>query len=188
MNSIKLTNLLINQDNKRRLTKYISRSSCRKKPIGKHGLKALVLRNLVLCLTVVPLAALAALANAQAEHVTQAGPYTLRASALKSEFIPNPVAREHNIDRAPDRGILNVVVLRNTPEGKSITIPAAVIAYQKNLIGQRKTIEMRSVKQNDRLSYLGTFEFDPSSNLHFTIEAKPQGSDENIVLEFKDQL
>lgn len=192
MNDIKLVHLLANRFNDCRYTNPVSRLSCNIKKPAPQGQKSLssslLLRNLIVLLTVSLLILLAQLANAQAEHVIQAGSYTLRASALNSEFIPSSVAKEHNIDRAPDRGVMNVVVLRKNAGGKDATVPAEVIAYQRNLIGQRETIEMRPVKQNDRITYLGTFDFDSPSNLHFIIEAKPQGSDENITLEFEERF
>lgn len=145
-------------------------------------------RNVAVLLTASVLALLATFANAQGEHMTHAGPYTVRATALKSEFIPDSVAREHNLDPGPEKGILNVVVLKKMPDGQRITVPAAVIAYQRNLLDQRQTVEMRSVKQNDRISYLGTFEFDQLSNFRFTVEVLPQGSEETITLDFEDKF
>ena len=145
-------------------------------------------RKLFIFLTVLSATLMAQFASAQAEHSTQSGSYTLRATALKSEFIPASVAREYGFERAPDRGALNVVVLKEIPDGRSTTVPAAIKAYQRNLIGQRNEIDLRSVKQNDRISYFGTFRINHSENLRFTVEAKPQGSDDTITLEFEDQF
>lgn len=169
----------------------LQRTSIMRESLGLHGFKtrfSSVSRKHLVFLTVLSSTLMAQFAGAQAEHSIQSGSYNLRATALNSEVIPASVAREHGIERAPDRGALNVVVLKKMPDGQSITVPAAITAYQRNLIGQREKIDMRSVTENNRVSYFGTFELSLSNDLYFSVEAKPQDSGDTITLEFEDQF
>lgn len=191
MNNIKRMNFIASPESECKFTSAVSDSSFRRSKAEQHVPKALFLsmkRGVIFLLSVASLTLVTQLASAQVEHVTNADPYSLRANAIRSEFIPDTVASEHKISAGPDRGLLNVVILRSVPDGEDATVQAEVIAYQRNLIGQRKTIEMRSVRVNDRITYLGDFDSDTSSNSIFVIEATPQGSEETMTLEFEDQL
>jgi hypothetical protein len=120
-------------------------------------------------------------------HVVIDKPYKLQASALRSGMLPAPAAERHGIDVAADRGVLNVVVLKEQ-DGKQVTVPAEVTAIAINLLRETEPIEMREVKENDHVSYIGSFGFQPLRNLRFVINALPQGAIEPIALEFEDRF
>uniref|UniRef100_UPI0017FC4AA4 DUF4426 domain-containing protein n=1 Tax=Methylibium sp. TaxID=2067992 RepID=UPI0017FC4AA4 len=120
-------------------------------------------------------------------HVAESGRYTLRANAIRSELLPAVSAERHGIRRAPDRGVLNLVILERR-DGRRATVPARVTAVKQNLLGQSETIEMRRVDANGRVSYLGTFGFAPLRNFTFRITAQPEGSDEPLTIEFEDRF
>lgn len=120
-------------------------------------------------------------------HVSEFGPYTLRASAIGSEVLPPGTAERHDIDRAADRGVLNLVILERR-DGRQVTVPATVTASKDNLLGQNEEIAMREVRENGRVSYLGSFGFAPLRNLRFTITARPAGSSDTLRIEFEDRF
>lgn len=120
-------------------------------------------------------------------HVSEFGRYTLRANAVSSEVLAPGTARKHGIERAADRGVLNLVILERTDGGQA-PVRAEVSATQDNLLGQAEVIEMREVEQNGRVSYLGTFDFSPLRNFSFTITARPIGGGEPMTVEFEDRL
>lgn len=119
-------------------------------------------------------------------HVVEIGGYTLRANAISSDTLPPGTAEPHNIERAADRGVLNLVILERR-DGRRFTVPAAVTAQKHNLLGQSEEIVMRAIEENGRVSYLGTFGFAPLSHLRFTITAQPAGS-APIKIEFEDRF
>ena len=80
----------------------------------------------------------------------------LQASALRSGMLPAPTAERHGIVVAADRGILNVVVLKEE-DGKQVTVPADVTGITINLLRQTEPIEMRKVIENEHVSYIGSF-------------------------------
>ena len=120
-------------------------------------------------------------------HAVINEPYKLQASALRSGMLPAAVAKRHGIDVAPDRGILNVVVLKEQ-DGKQVTVPADLTAVTINLLRQTHTIEMRKVVENEHVSYIGSFAYQPLRNLRFVINALPQGAIEPLALEFEDRF
>lgn len=120
-------------------------------------------------------------------HVTDIGLYTLRANAIPSDFVPPGIAERQGIDRAPDRGVLNLVVLERR-NGQQVTVSATVTASKHNLLGQNEEIVMLEVNENGRVSYLGTFGFDPLRNLRFTITAQPVDSVEPLRIDFEDRF
>lgn len=120
-------------------------------------------------------------------QVTERGVYTLRANAIPSDRLPNSTASTHGIEPAADRAVLNVVVLERRG-GQDRTVPARIDATRQNLLGQVEPIEMRAVRENDRVSYLGTFTFGPLRNQRFTVTATPDGSSESLTVEFDERF
>lgn len=121
------------------------------------------------------------------EHVAKAEGYTVRASAIRSDMLPLEMLREHGIQAGADRGVMNVVVLKQGPDGQEVTVAADVTAQQSNLIGQSREIEMRAVTANDGTSFLGTFEYSPQDFFRFTITAQPVGTDKVLSVEFEER-
>lgn len=119
--------------------------------------------------------------------VEQFGPYTVRASATQSQMLAPATAARHGIEPAADRGVLNVVVLERRADGGQVTVPALVAASKTNLLGQSVPIEMREIRENERVSYLGSFEFAPMRNLRFELSVQPAGS-KPLLLRFEDQF
>ncbi|MGK2957394.1 MAG: DUF4426 domain-containing protein [Acidimicrobiales bacterium] len=138
----------------------------------------------------------AALAGAQAAdaagqpqvHVAKFGAYTLRANAIQSNVLPASMARQHGIERAADRGVLNLVILERKPGGRDVTMSAEVSVRQENLLGQSETIKMRAIEENGRVSYLGTFGFASRRTFRFAISARPVGSDQALTIKFEDRF
>ena len=95
----------------------------------------------------------AALAQA---HVAESGVHTMRASVVPSNSLSSAAAREHDITVADDRGVITVVVLERK-QGAETSVPAHVSATRIDLSGRAETIEMREMRANGGVSYLGSF-------------------------------
>ena len=122
-------------------------------------------------------------------HEVRVGDIVLRSSTVASDRIDPATASRHGIEPSPHRGVLNVVVLSD--EGKAQkTLLAKVSAFTRNLAGVRTDIDLREVKENDRVSYMGTYEFAPREVLDFRIEARPAGIQmkEPLTLEYRERM
>lgn len=126
------------------------------------------------------------LAQAQS-HEQSFGPYVVRASAVAGGVLPEATRRAHGIEITANRGVLNVVVVRGESPARP-TVPAKVDAHVTNLLGQSEKLEMRAIRENGGVSYLGTFDFTPRQVLRFNIEVTPEGSTKSTTLEFEDRF
>jgi hypothetical protein len=116
------------------------------------------------------LLSIVAVAAAAQPREVRRGDLVLRSSTVSSERIAAETASRHGIEPAPNRAVLNVVLMR----GKNRqTIPAEVTASSRNLAGVRQKIDMREVRENERISYIGAYEFLPWEAIDIEIQAKP---------------
>lgn len=134
------------------------------------------------------LCALSAGVSAQSHEVRREG-VVLRSSTVASDRIDAATARLHGIEPSPDRAVLNVVVL-SAKAGDQATLPAQVSASTRNLAGVRHDIEMREVRENDRVSYIGSYSFVPREVLDFEITARPTGATRQkpVTLKYRDRM
>lgn len=134
------------------------------------------------------LSMLAPSASAQA-HQVQRGDLVLRSSSVASDRIDATTAKRHGIEPSPRRAVLNVVVLSAGHGGRK-TFPAQVSASTRSLAGVRQEIEMREVRENDRVSYVGSYQFAPREVLDFEIRAVPTASDRQspLTLRYRERM
>lgn len=137
-----------------------------------------------LCAGLLTIAALSATAQV---HEARRGDLLLRSSTVASERINPATASRHGIEPSPTRGVLNVVLMRGR-NGR--TIAAEVSASSTNLAGVRQEIEMREVRANDRISYMGTYDFLPREVVDFEITARPLLPEKSrpISLKYRDRM
>ena len=131
-------------------------------------------------------ASLALTAHAQS-HQKSAGGYTLRSSAVATGSVPASSLADQGIKPAPNRALLNVVVLKNGKKPRP-TVPAEVEAQVRTLSGSRRAIEMKEVKANNRVSYVGVIDHAARETLDFEIRATPQGAQKPVVLHYRDRM
>jgi hypothetical protein len=124
---------------------------------------------------------------AQGPHQKSFDEYVLRSSVVSSMSISEASAATHGIERAHDRAILNVTVLK---KGSNLTetVPARVEATAVNLAGYRRLIRMAETTADGWTSYTGTFKFAPREVLDFKITAQPVGSDKRLGISYREQL
>lgn len=120
-------------------------------------------------------------------HVHESGDHLLRASTVSAETLPPAMRKQHAIPLDPHTAVLNVTVQRQV-DGTRRNVPAAVEVHARNLLGVQTPVPMRETVANGMVSYLGVYRFQPRQALDFRIAARPAGSDERLVLEFRDRL
>lgn len=124
--------------------------------------------------------------QAQAHEVRQ-GPYVLRSSAVATQHFDAATARNHGIEPAPNRAVLNVTVLQERG-GVPHNARGEVSATASDLAGRKRAITMRPVSGNDRVSYIGAFEFLPREVLRMEIVATPEGSGRSLTLSYEERM
>ncbi len=90
-------------------------------------------------------------------------------SAFNSTFLTPQVARSYKLKRNGYSAILNISVLDNYQPGKP-AITANISGSAKNLIGQKRILNFREVKEGDAIYYLAEFPISDEENLTFDID------------------
>ena len=109
--------------------------------------------------------------------------YTLRASAVRSNLLPEATLREHGLAADDLAVLLNVTVMH---EGRNV--PAEVQARAINLAQQVEEVEMHATRANDLVSYTGISNTAPTEVLRFEIEVLPEGASDPIHVEFQESF
>ncbi|NKI35029.1 DUF4426 domain-containing protein [Wenzhouxiangella sp. XN79A] len=123
-------------------------------------------------LRAVAAALLLAAGAAPAQQAERFGPYEVHYNALNTNLLTPEVARAYGIQRAGTRAMLNVTVL-HTEDNRAV--PATVTASATNLTNQRRSIELREVRDQEAIYYLGTFRVTDEEWMNFSIEVQPEG-------------
>jgi len=136
------------------------------------------------------LLALAALlpAGARAEQSVSVGPYTVHYNALSTDVLLPEVAQRYGIARSKSQALLNVAVLKNVAGTAAQPVTAKVEAHARNLNNQLATIEMREVRDQGAIYYLGATRVTDADTLIFTIDVVPEGQGEATRVEFRQQF
>lgn len=122
-------------------------------------------------------------------HEASRGDLVLRGSTVSSGMIDAATAERHGIPRSPDVGVLNVLLARSQG-GTLRPMPAQVEAEAWSLSGVRQRLAMREVRENGRVSYLGTYDFLPREVIDFRITARPEDRPDvpALSLAFRDRM
>jgi hypothetical protein len=117
---------------------------------------------------------------APAQQFEDIGDYRVHYNALNSSMLPPEVARAYGIQRAGNRALLNIAVLRKAESEDELDEPvtAEVSARVINLTGQRRDIELQEIEDQGAIYYIGTFRIHDEESLTFTLDVKPDDSDE----------
>jgi len=121
-------------------------------------------------------------------HVAEFDDFTFHLSATRADFLHDSLAQRYEVDAGPDHAMLNLVIRKKRSGGQAETVVSEVSAEYENLIGQVKTVEMRSVEADGYVSYIGTLDASEQRTFNLTIEAQPEGADEPFQMDFELEL
>lgn len=121
-------------------------------------------------------------------HVAEFEGFTIRANVSPTEFLPDAMIRQHDIEAGPDIVQLNVVILEKRPDGQLVAVSAQLSAHYENDAGKVEVIDMRAVKANGLVSYMSTLDTSTQQVFRFFIEALPEGTDQPLKTNFEVKL
>ncbi len=128
----------------------------------------------VMTLVVILMIAALALMDARAQQAEQFGDFSIHYNTLNTNLLDPQTASAYDIQRSGTRALLNIAVLRSDDEG-DIPVTARINVTAVNLASQRRDIEMREVRDQDAIYYIGTFRFRQEETLNFRISVSPEG-------------
>lgn len=117
-------------------------------------------------------------------HRSEVGGYTVIYSAVRSDALPEIMAREHGIPASEDAALLNVTLEQS---GENLSAQS-ITATATNLAEQLREIEMKETVANNFVSYLGVVEIAEREVLDFEIEVVPEGASQPIVIRFREEF
>lgn len=114
------------------------------------------------------------------------GNHVVHFSAQTTDQLPQEVVRAYQIQRSPERAMLNVSILRKSD---NTSVSADVAVKTRNLTQQLKNVEMRQIKEQDAIYYIGETKVANRETLIFEITVKPEGEEQiSDVIRFQRQF
>jgi hypothetical protein len=106
--------------------------------------------------------------SVSAENSTQIGNYVVHYNALSTESLPPSVAKAYGITRSTNRGLLNISVLKKGGSFEGVESDIKVNAT--NLTGQLRSVDLRKIKEQKAVYYIGVFSVANEETLDFSID------------------
>ena len=131
---------------------------------------------------------LALISSAQAEQFETFGDYQIHYIAFSSELLAPEIAQQYELERARNRAVLNISVLKTNPSGSGKPVTAAVRGSFTNLAQQKQTLDFKQVIEGDAIYYLASLRFTDRETLKFDIQFQPNGTKHIRKLTFNQQL
>jgi len=114
------------------------------------------------------------------------GDYVVHFSAQTTDQLPREVARAYQIQRSPERAMLNVSIIR---KADNMSVTADVAVKTRNLTQQLKNVEMRQIDEQDAIYYIGETKVANRETLIFEITVKAEGAAQpSDVIRFQRQF
>lgn len=157
-------------------------------PAGRLPHRALGTGRIKVCLVVIFAAAAAAVASpasARAYHSQSLDGLVARCSTVNTTTLPRESLERYGVEPDDERGLLSCVVQKQKPGLRPENVQAQVDA-EYSLTGQPpREIELREVRENNLVTYLGTYPVRTEGPLVFSIEL--QVDDARVEMNFDDQ-
>ena len=113
------------------------------------------------------------------------GDHVVHFSAQTTDQLPREVAQAYQIQRSPDRAMLNVSVIRKSDNA---SVKATVAVKTRNLTQQLKNIEMREISEQSAVYYIGETNVANRETLIFEVSVKPDGVDRSSSIRFQQKF
>jgi hypothetical protein len=141
-------------------------------PIRSPTMRSFLHRTLPGLLALAVLLPAAALA---AQGVWHKGDLSIRYNALPASALPAASTQQLGLENSDHQGLLNVVVTRGGGSAPP-SIPADVSARASTENGSPVSVHVRTIKDANGISYLGTFPIAHTGKLRFDLDVTPQGA------------
>ncbi len=119
------------------------------------------------------------LANlSQGAEITRENGFEIQVQPFPSTFLTQKIAATYGFDRSRRQVLLNVVVLKVQSNGEARgAIPAKVIGFSKNLIGQTQDLVFREIDESaGAIYYLAPVRVSNEESLQFTLKITPRNA------------
>jgi len=84
--------------------------------------------------------------------------------------------------------MINITVLKNILGSPGQPVHAQLEVSALNLAGQGRAINTREIRDGNAIYYIGEFGVANEETLKFKVQARPQGSQESVQVEFSQDF
>lgn len=126
--------------------------------------------------------------SANAENSQDFGDYVVHFNALSTVYLPPSVTRQYNIKRSKNRGMINIAILHKMLGTPGKPVAAEIQASATNLTGQKRDIELREIREETAIYYIGEFPITHEETLRFRLYVKPAQGGEAHEVTFRQQF
>lgn len=117
------------------------------------------------------------------------GDYEIHYMGLNSSFLTADVAEAYGIPRSRSLGFLNISILKKTATPDVMqSLTGTVKGTMQNLIGQKKELEFREVKESNAVYYISTFRFDQNDVYKIQLAVTPDGETRTFDVKFDQRF
>ncbi len=143
--------------------------------------------RLAICLLASLLALISGQAVAEQKEVFDG--YEVHYNAFRSTFLTPEVAQQYEVIRSKAIGVINISVLKTSPETDARSeLPQAVAAQVKamltNNIQQQRHLDFRRIIEGPAIYYIAEFQYSQNELLVFDISVQPESSAQPLKLRF----
>ena len=121
---------------------------------------------------------------AQAPFERHAG-HKIFYSVLNSSFIPAETASLHGLTRGKDIGLVNISLIKESPDGDSLGLAGIVDGRVTNLLMQSQPLEFLEIREGNVVYYIAEFDFDNEEAMHFDIEVEIEAAGAQSPFSFR---
>ncbi len=121
-----------------------------------------------------------------AQQYEQHDNYQIHYSAVNTSFLPEEVAREHNIQRSQVMALLNVSVLEEREDGTTRAVPVTVNGRVDGLSSTRESapLSFRTLRSSDTPSQIAVFRIHEDEPMRFDLEVRHDRNAEPAQVSF----
>ena len=114
--------------------------------------------------------------TASAEQAERFGPYVAHYNTFNTTLLTPEVARAYGITRSGNLALLNIAVLRSQQSAMDEAVTARIQVNASNLVGQKKSVEMKEIRDQGAIYYIGTFRISNEERITFNVSIQPEDS------------
>ncbi len=115
--------------------------------------------------------------------------YEVHFNAFSTDFLTKEVAKTYQIGRSKTKGMVNISVLKQNDNAVATPVEANISIRAENLYGQKKSISLRKINENDEaIYYIGTFPVSSRETINFNANVLASGSKSPIEVKFSQQF
>ncbi len=123
-----------------------------------------------------------------AENSTKVDGYTIHHNIITTDFLSDDVARSYGITRSKNRALLNVSVIKDKESSTGTPVSANIQANMTNIYGQQSSLNLREIREEKAIYYIGTFLVRNGESLNFHLDVKPEGESKYSPAAFSEEF